>query len=110
MGDMLGHTVKAAAAKVAAAAANEEAAQQLHPLMQSSVEALRTADQPVTSETLKASLQLRIPDVRDKALNKVGLVPGSALAWHSACGGGFAAPRTWGSLEHYSMSSTCRTP
>ncbi|KAK9901211.1 hypothetical protein WJX75_000422 [Coccomyxa subellipsoidea] len=70
VGDMLGHTVKAAAAKVAAAAANEEAAQQLHPLMQSSVEALRTADQPVTSEALKASLQLRIPDVRDKALNK----------------------------------------
>ncbi len=77
MGDMLGQTVKAAALKVSAAAASEEAARQLHPLVQSSAEALRTAGQPVTAEAVKASLQLQIPGIRKKTLKKVG------CPWHA---------------------------
>ncbi|EIE20203.1 hypothetical protein COCSUDRAFT_57926 [Coccomyxa subellipsoidea C-169] len=70
VGDMLGQTVKAAALKVAAAAASEEVARQLHHLVQSSAEALRTAGQPVTAEAVKASLQLQIPGIRNKTLKK----------------------------------------
>ena len=72
VGDTLGHTVRAAAVKVAAASAAEEASRQLRPLVQTLAKALRSADRQVTAEVLKASLQPRLAQIRNDMMNKVG--------------------------------------
>ncbi|BDA45454.1 hypothetical protein COCOBI_07-2410 [Coccomyxa sp. Obi] len=70
VGDTLGHTVRAAAVKVAAASAAEEASRQLRPLVKTSAEALRSANRQVTAEILKASLQPRLVQIKSDMMEK----------------------------------------
>lgn len=85
VGDTLGHTVKAAAAKAAAAAAREVAAQRLQPLVQQSEKALRDGIEAVTAEALKASLQPQIPDIRAEAAERVPLANSRRPSLSDAC-------------------------
>ena len=83
VGDTLGHTVRAAAVKAAAASAAEEASRQLRSLVQTSAEALHSANRQVTAEVLKSSLQPQLVQIKNDMMEKVGLVSSfRACDWH----------------------------